>query len=205
MIETETQRALKKMLATTGILQKLAPYSPIIVGTMPIGIDIASSDVDIVCCYGHDKKRFENDVQRWFGLYSHFKCVHRKEAVVMSFLADRFEVELFATAQPSTTTNGYRHMVVEARLLQLANAAFRTQIIQLKEQGMKTEPAFANMLALEGCPFEAMLELEYEDDVALCNRLRNRGWLNVKNSTSRTKKSRSGFTFIRSFESSELD
>ena len=37
------------------VLQLLSSYNPILTGTIPIGIDIPSSDLDIICeCKNHD-------------------------------------------------------------------------------------------------------------------------------------------------------
>ncbi|HRF37192.1 MAG TPA: DUF4269 domain-containing protein, partial [Saprospiraceae bacterium] len=56
--------------------------------------------------------------------------------------------------------NAYRHLLIEARLLEERGPEFRQQIIELKQQGVKTEPAFARLLGLEGDAYEALLRLE---------------------------------------------
>jgi hypothetical protein len=44
----------------------------------------------------------------------------------------------------------------------------------LKQNGIKTEPAFAQLLALQGDPYEAMLNLETYSDIELINLISKR-------------------------------
>jgi hypothetical protein len=77
----------------------------------------------------------------------------------------RWPIEIFGQPVPTINQNGYRHMVIEARLLEIFGDSFRHQIIDLKSNGMKTEPAFAQLLKLEGNPYEAILRLNaYTDE-----------------------------------------
>jgi hypothetical protein len=50
-------------------------------------------------------------------------------------------------------------MITEYRILLEKGEAFRSQIVELKRQGMKTEPAFALLLGLEGDPYLELLKL----------------------------------------------
>jgi len=58
-------------------------------------------------------------------------------------------------------------MVVQSRLLELDDGRFRAAAITLKQSGLKTEPAFADLLGLAGDPYKAPLGLESmtEDDL----------------------------------------
>lgn len=44
------QKACYAALTHLQVLESLALFEPLVVGTIPLGIDIASSDIDIVCC-----------------------------------------------------------------------------------------------------------------------------------------------------------
>ncbi|MNC60542.1 hypothetical protein D3C75_1104260 [compost metagenome] len=55
--------------------------------------------------------------------------------------------------------NGYLHMLLEQRILNVLGAGFREAVIEMKKIGTKTEPAFARLLNLEGDPYEALLHL----------------------------------------------
>ena len=51
-------------------------------------------------------------------------------------------------------------MVIEYKLLQKGGHLFRRRVMELKTRGIKTEPAFALVLGLQGDPYEALLTLE---------------------------------------------
>ena len=49
-----------------------------------------------------------------------------------------------------------QHLIIEEQ-----GEEFREQVIKLKLQGYKTEPAFAKLLGLKGDPYVAMLEVVF--------------------------------------------
>ena len=61
-------------------------------------------------------------------------------------------------------SNAYRPMLVEARVLRLLGEEFMRRVVELKEKGVKTEPAFARLLGLDGDPYIAVLGLENVSD-----------------------------------------
>lgn len=58
------QQAYFKLI-NNQILSKLKLYDPILVGTIPINIDIKDSDLDIICCFS-DKQVFIKTVTNSF-------------------------------------------------------------------------------------------------------------------------------------------
>ncbi len=78
---------------------------------------------------------------------------------ICRFESTQFKYEIFAQDIPSKNQMAYRHMIVEERLMAVRGAAFRREIIQMKQAGMKTEVAFARLLGLNGEPYQALLEL----------------------------------------------
>ncbi|MOA62849.1 hypothetical protein D3C78_1883950 [compost metagenome] len=58
-------------------------------------------------------------------------------------------------------------MVIEDRLLRLFGEKFKQYIIQLKSNGMKTEPAFAKALHIQGDPYLELLSLNNWTDAKL--------------------------------------
>ena len=50
-------------------------------------------------------------------------------------------------------------MIIEHKLLNLYGENFTKEIVRLKKQGLKTEPAFVKVLNLEGDPYEQLLLL----------------------------------------------
>lgn len=133
------------------------------VGTVPIGIDVSGSDLDVICEVD-DFEEFAQVVERFYGQQPAFCLTHKKIrdrwCIVASFQGEHFPVELFGQAVPTQGQYAYRHMLVEHRLLEELGDAFRQQIVALKKAGYKTEPAFAKVLGLEGDPYEILLSLE---------------------------------------------
>lgn len=157
------QRQAYATLHAHRVMELLQSYDPILVGTIPIGIDIASSDLDIIC-HAVDLEAFAEALHAHFahaaGWRMRMQDQRGKQAVIANFRLDDFEVEVFAQDVPTRMQLGYRHMVVEHRLLAQHGADFRAQVIALKQQGIKTEPAFAMLLGLAGDPYLALLQLE---------------------------------------------
>jgi hypothetical protein len=143
------------------VLEKLLPYHPILVGTIPINIDIESSDLDIICEIS-DQNQFTNTLKNLFGNENGFTLSEspKFEAIKANFIIAGFEIELFGQNTPTTQQNAYRHMLIEYKLLLEKGEAFRQEIITLKKQGYKTEPAFAKLLGIKGNAYEELLKLE---------------------------------------------
>lgn len=156
----ERQRSAYNTLTQNDILAKLKPFDPILVGTIPINIDIENSDLDIIC-YCQDANYFKEALKHKFGGTKNFKIVEagvdKHKTIVANFKIDCFEIEIFGQNVPTLQQNAYRHMVIEDRLLNEHGAAFRQKIIALKRQGYKTEPAFGILLELKGNPYIELL------------------------------------------------
>jgi hypothetical protein len=148
------------VLTRHGVMLKLEKYDPILVGTIPINIDIESSDLDIVCCW-ENKSDFIESLVSGFGKESNFTMketwLHNYKTVIARFVIAHFRVEVFGQAVPTRQQRAYLHMIKEYDILCSKDEAFRKQVIKLKKQGFKTEPAFAELLGLTGDPYEALL------------------------------------------------
>lgn len=157
------QQRAYMVLTAGGIMEMLQPYGPILVGTVPIGIDVGDSDLDIVCQY-RDKEMFKAFLWNHFSHFPDFGMgeysAQEQIAILAGFRIQEFQVELFAQPIPGREQYAYRHMIIEDRLLRENGEDFRQQVIALKEEGLKTEAAFCRLLNLEGDPFEALLDLE---------------------------------------------
>lgn len=158
----ERQRRAFRALHSLDILHILGEHTPVLVGTIPIAIDVEDSDLDVVC-EAQDLVTFEDRVTRSFGGHDEFrigtKLVKGVPSVVASFNHAGFRIEVFGQPQPVTEQHAYRHMVVEARLLVLGGEAARREVQRLKRAGLKTEPAFASYFHLTGDPYEVLLKL----------------------------------------------
>ena len=160
---TERQKQAYSVLTEYKILLKLKPFSPIFAGTIPIDIDIETSDLDIIC-HWTDRNEFISSLKKVFGNHPNFKIKenHSNNSVIANFILRDFEVEVFGQNIPAKEQFAYRHMIIENGLLKKKGSSFRKQIRELKKQGYKTEPAFAFALGLVGNPYIELLNLENE-------------------------------------------
>ncbi|MCI4671531.1 MAG: DUF4269 domain-containing protein [Bacteroidia bacterium] len=147
-------------LMLDGLWDLLEGYKPRLCGTIPLGIQTAKSDLDIICEAvdldeffdflnvklsnrngGEVKKRYKR------GLLS----------VIAQFEGKHYPIEIFCQNLPVEEQFAYRHMLIEHRLLEREGDKFKQAIIGLKEKGYKTEPAFSQLLGLDGDPYLALL------------------------------------------------
>jgi len=158
----EVQQSVYRILREICIFSILSDFEPILTGTIPIEINIESSDIDI-SCNAKDFKAFSNIVKSSFSCYDSFTERIDKNHYVASFEDSGFLIEIYGEPKRTTDQNAYRHMLVENRILNIAGKHFREKIIGLKSQGYKTEPAFGLLLGLQN-PYEDLLKLgELED------------------------------------------
>lgn len=172
------QRAAYNTIRKLQLPQELKEYDPILIGTIPIGVDLPQSDLDFAC-YAPNLRKFETFLRQKYGRCENFvtmrKEIRGKEALIGRFLYQQFSIELFGQNCPSESQDGYRHMIIEHRILQLSNEHTRLKIKRLRNSGKKTEHAFAEVLKLEGDPYLALLAIADEDDTSLLARLHAAG------------------------------
>ncbi|WP_343705617.1 DUF4269 domain-containing protein [Flavobacterium sp.] len=155
------QQAAFHILTKHQVLENLAEFDPILVGTIPINIDIENSDLDIVC-YWKNKSDFIARIKYLFEKENRFSIreiiIDNQESIVANFFIEAFEIEIFGQNIPTELQNGYRHMVIEDQILSSKDENFRLEIIKLKEKGIKTEPAFGLLLGLNGNVYQKLLD-----------------------------------------------
>ena len=162
----------------SGVLETLAVFHPHIAGTPPLAIDVEGSDIDVLCDYA-DADAFTRVVVDAYATAEGFRISQWRtgaRAIVAGFHVAGWPFEIFAQATPVQRQTGWRHFVVEKRLLDLGVPELRTAVVAKKRSGQKTEPAFADLLKLDGNPYEALLALEQLDDEALRALLRRAGF-----------------------------
>ncbi len=167
----DRQLAAHKALADLRIFETLAAFQPMLSGTIPLAIDVAGSDLDILCEV-HDFDRFAAVLHAAYGDRPDFELSNFKDGRdgpyrTASFSHGGFTLEVFGQALRVTRQGAYRHMVIQARLLDLGGDGLCEQIVALRRAGLKTEPAFARRLGVRGDPYVALLALEEMDDEAL--------------------------------------
>lgn len=173
------QRKAYEVLEKLDIFNTLKEFDPILVGTIPINIDIGSSDLDIICeVYSFEE--FQEIIDINYSKHNKFHTnsyiTNNEKILTIGFYIDDMEIEIYAQSLETCKQNGYRHMIVEDRILKLGGERTRDEIINLKKEGLKTEPAFARCLGIEGNPYDELLKLEkYKDKEIndMLNRIRN--------------------------------
>ena len=159
----QKQKAVFQLLLDLKLWQILADYGPVLAGTVPIGIDTSNSDLDVLCQVS-DFDELEYLLQKEFSAFENFLVVKgevRSESYLsVSFKHLGFIIEVFAQLKPAIEQHAFRHMIIEDYFLMSKGEAFKTKIIALKNQGIKTEHAFAKVLGLSGDPYLELLKLE---------------------------------------------
>ena len=103
------QQKVYQILIQNKIMENLSAYTPIVVGTIPIDIDIETSDIDIIC-YVRDKNQFIEVLVRYFQNMKGFKVSENNafNSVKANFYIDDFEFEIFGQNLESFYQNAYR-------------------------------------------------------------------------------------------------
>lgn len=162
----ERQKNTYSVLSELKIFKILREYNPTLVGTIPLEIDISESDLDIICEV-YDLEEYEELVIKSFNKYDNFHIKRQTVKGLLTSLAyfgySNFLIEIFGQPKPVIEQNGYRHMIVEKKLLEISGESARKQIIKLKKLGLKTEPVFAKYFNLNGDPFDELLKLSRLD------------------------------------------
>ncbi|HET9503130.1 MAG TPA: DUF4269 domain-containing protein [Hymenobacter sp.] len=173
------QRRAYATLEASGLWPLLREFDPVLAGTVPLGIDIAGSDLDVLCEVPEAAQaRFAALLRAHFEARPGFRLAQRRigghATTVCGFRYDTEEIEVFGQALPIAQQHGWRHLLVERAVLAAGGEAWRTAVRALKRQGFKTEPAFAQLLGLPGAPYAALLTLENWPDEMLRERVASR-------------------------------
>lgn len=159
----ERQKQAYDVLAKHSIFDILTEFEPVLTGTIPIEIDIPTSDLDI-CCYWINSDEFYSLVKKSFHQHKDFSItetlINDLKTIIATFKVEGFEIEIFGQNIPSKNQNAFKHMVIEHQILLEKGEEFRQVIIDLKMNGYKTEPAFAKLLGLTGNPYDAILKYD---------------------------------------------
>jgi hypothetical protein len=161
------QRHGHRALTSSAVLSDLAAYQPLLAGTLPLNLFTPQSDLDILC-YAPVLSAFTGDLQTYGRTKDRFRLrqtvIGGVPTVIGQFRFMAFDFEIFGQPVPIKEQAGYRHLVVEHRLLAKHGASLFEEVLRLKMAGIKTEPAFAHVLQLPGDPYQALLRMYREDE-----------------------------------------
>ncbi|MCW3466001.1 DUF4269 domain-containing protein [Chitinophaga nivalis] len=159
---TLRQQQAHAVLQQYQVMEKLQHFDPLLAGTIPIGVDIDDSDLDIICCY-QEPQVFQTCLEQYFSGFDDFRLyttvINDTTSIIAQLQMGGWPVEIFGQGVPSREQAAFRHMLIEYQLLQQHGEPLRQEVIRLKKQGYKTEPAFARVLGIPGDPYQALLQL----------------------------------------------
>lgn len=163
VIRLESNLEIFQAIESSKVLVKLQEFDPLVLGTFPLGLQNAESDIDISVNV-NDLKAFQNQMIREFRSYPEFHIwqgdVDSQDACSVSFLHQEKRFEVFAQAKESIMQNSAIHFFAEEKILKYASAKKTELILKLRQAGKKTEPAFAEALMIKDQDaYEVMLKL----------------------------------------------
>ncbi|HEY0655930.1 MAG TPA: DUF4269 domain-containing protein [Chryseosolibacter sp.] len=154
-------------MTNSKILYHLQPFKPVLTGTLPLDLFIpGKSDLDIIIQSDRLQIMEQNLLSTFANkkkLTTKFSMIRKRPTLVCRFIQQDFPIEIFCQPVPVKQQMAYRHMIIEHWLLHTRGPAFRKKIHELKKDGVKTEPAFAQLLNLEGDPYDALLRFEEDE------------------------------------------
>lgn len=160
-----TQKKAWKSLNNTSALEILANYNPVLTGSIPLDIDVADSDLDVICTVP-DLNQFQDFLTSKFSHWENFSVQQIKvsgEATVIATFRDQyFPYEIFGQVVPVQQQNAYLHMLIEDFLIKLGGDRALQTIREMKIDGLKTEPAFANYFGINGDPYKELRSFALE-------------------------------------------
>lgn len=154
VIRLEKNEKVFKALKGSKVLDKFRKFQPLVAGTFPLDIHEAGSDLDILLQVRDESELAGFPEYTWEKL-----LIQGKESWLAHFEYEGVPFELFAQKTPTYEQTAYRHFQIEERLLRLGGEELRRKVKEARSRGLKTEPAFAYVLKLEGDSFEELLKL----------------------------------------------
>ncbi len=162
VVRLELQKKVWTAIEKSEVLQTLAPFFPLIAGTLPLGLAVEESDVDVLVTVA-DPLDFEkicrSRFSQWPGFEIRAALVRGEASTIVKFVCENIPFEIFGQRTPSVRQWGWKHFQIEERLLKLGGLSFMSRIQDLRKQGLETEPAFAKCLELVGDPYEELARL----------------------------------------------
>jgi predicted metalloenzyme YecM len=166
VIRLENNKKVYAAIVKSQVLSRCRDFSPLIAGTFPLGIQTENSDVDILL-FCDDLEKALLRLKNIYGSFDAFESYKSKLAPsettygIVRFCLDEVPFELYLENTPTVRQRAYLHFQIEERLLRLGGERLVQTIIDLRKRGMKTEPAFAVALNLQGDPYLKLLEMHH--------------------------------------------
>lgn len=163
VINVEKNTKVWSAITQSKILDIFSEYKPLIAGTFPLNVEVEGSDVDILM-QAKDLEEVRALVLKHFGNCTNFsqsiQKVDELDTLICSFIFNEVPFELFIQDKEPVRQTAYLHFLIEERLLKLGGELFKEKIINERKAGLKTEPAFAKIIGIEGDAYLQLLELQ---------------------------------------------
>lgn len=166
VVTLEANSKVFQSIIESKVLKNLKLYKPLVVGTYPLGLNTNSSDIDILL-YNDDLNELTNTVKNYYKNFDSFNihCDEKNNYIVISFNFENLKFELYAEKVPTLQQRALKHFQIEERLLKLGSSRFKQKIVNYRGQGLKTEPAFAKAMGLNGNSYIELLNIyDYSED-----------------------------------------
>ncbi|MEK6554105.1 MAG: DUF4269 domain-containing protein, partial [Bdellovibrionota bacterium] len=149
-------------LKNSQVLKIFAEFDPLVAGTFPLGIHTKRSDLDIIVL-GRDLNVIRDLIKAqksWGAVELKRHRTNDLESLTANFTFEGVPFEIFSQSKDTVKQQAYKHFLIEERLLKYKGPKLAERIRDLRQQGLKTEPAFAVALGLDDDPYKALLLLE---------------------------------------------
>jgi predicted metalloenzyme YecM len=151
---------------------------PLVVGTLPLGISVAGSDIDVVM-ESSDFEHTHGELKKAYGKFDEFELFSSRNDqggyLCCRFKVHNTQVEFFVQDKHPTLQRGYNHYNIEEQLLKVGSEEFRLKLVEQRKQGIKTEQSYCNVLGISGDPFINLLSWSNLSDLSAAKRLQTLG------------------------------
>ena len=162
VINLEKNKKVFGALLKSNILEELSELDPVIAGTFPLGIHNDYSDLDIIVG-GSDLDEMYSYVKKVCSPFS-VKSIKEENYFTLNFSVDQIAFEIYGEEKASVHQRAFQHFQVEEKLLKVCSPLFRNSVQKARAKGLKTEPAFAEVLCLKNDPYEELLKFQEMSD-----------------------------------------
>jgi predicted metalloenzyme YecM len=163
VIRVEENKMVFSALEESKVLKNFKKYTPFVAGTFPLGVYTEQSDLDILMC-ATNLNELSSELKAEYGHFEGFTSEHLNvdglETLIVNFNLNKVPFEIFAQDKVVTKQKAYLHFHIEERLLKLGGDKLKKTIIEKRQNGLKTEPAFATSLGITGDAYNELLLLQ---------------------------------------------
>lgn len=159
-----------KALQESKVLALFRDNNPLVVGTFPLGIETSKSDVDILM-ESSDLDGMERLLTKHFSHLPNFvvetQDVDELQTLICHFDLNDVPFELFVQNKETVKQTAHRHFLIEERFLKIGGSLFKEAVMKERNNGLKTEPAYAKVLNLNGNSAQLLLDLQLKSNTHL--------------------------------------